>query len=207
MLVRAAPISLECRLLNYIRGFPKWKGNSLNLGNSRNLINFWSMNWGHLKNHVCYLCVADSVVTSWSLTQEVASSNNIFYKYWIQRIQWKHLRKTQLCRVIKSGHTDTWTETHTRTQIPIFSINRYTRTRMHASRMRTNRSSSYWVGGGEFSPGGSVSRMVCVWRFLYKGSLSRKGVSIRRDGLCPGGGGWGEICVQGGSLCPDWFFV
>ena len=35
MLVRAAPISLDS-----IRGFPKWKGNSLNLGNSRNLINF-----------------------------------------------------------------------------------------------------------------------------------------------------------------------
>ena len=31
--------------------------------------------WGHFKDHLCYLCLIDSVSTPWSLTHEVASLN------------------------------------------------------------------------------------------------------------------------------------
>ena len=43
------------------------------------LINQWSMNWGQ-PNPVCYPCLVGCVVASWSLTQEVASSNKVFTK-------------------------------------------------------------------------------------------------------------------------------
>ena len=36
------------------------------------------MNWAQFKDPLCYLCLADAVVASWSLTQEVAGSNNLF---------------------------------------------------------------------------------------------------------------------------------
>ena len=40
------------------------------------------MNWGQSKDPLCYLCLAGSMVTSWSLSQEVANSNSSFnYKY------------------------------------------------------------------------------------------------------------------------------
>ena len=39
-------------------------------------------------NTLCYLCLVCSVVASLSITQKVASSNNLFnYKYFIQGIQ------------------------------------------------------------------------------------------------------------------------
>ena len=47
--------------------FPKWKGNSVN--------------WGQFfKNNLSYLCPTGSVVTSWSLTQDVLGSNNLCHK-------------------------------------------------------------------------------------------------------------------------------
>ena len=63
----------------HTRVFPEWNGYSMNLGN---LINHSSMNWGQSKDPLCYLCLAGSMVTSWSLSQEVANSNSSFnYKY------------------------------------------------------------------------------------------------------------------------------
>ena len=50
--------------------FPKWKGNSVDLGN---LINHWSMNWGSFKDP----CLAGCVITPWSFAQEVAGSNDL----------------------------------------------------------------------------------------------------------------------------------
>ena len=36
------------------------------------------MNWAQFKHRLYYLCPAGTVVASWSLTQEVAGSNNLF---------------------------------------------------------------------------------------------------------------------------------
>ena len=36
------------------------------------------MNWDQFKYPVCYLCLVSAVVTSWSLTQEVAGSGTVF---------------------------------------------------------------------------------------------------------------------------------
>ena len=58
--------------------FPKWIRNSVHSANTGNLINHWSMNWDKFKDPLCYLCLAGTVVASWSLTQEVGGSNNIF---------------------------------------------------------------------------------------------------------------------------------
>ena len=54
--------------------------NSLNSKNSTNLINRGSMNQGHFKYHVCFLCLGDSVEVSLSLTQEVAGLITLAYK-------------------------------------------------------------------------------------------------------------------------------
>ena len=61
--------------------------NSLNSANSGNLIN-----WNQFKGAGCYLCLVNSVVTPWSLTQEVVGSNDRFQNccHWIQ---WKHFKK------------------------------------------------------------------------------------------------------------------
>ena len=50
-------------------------GNSVN---SVNLINHLDMNWGQFNDPICYLCLAGTMVASWSLTHEVAVSNNLF---------------------------------------------------------------------------------------------------------------------------------
>ena len=45
------------------------------------------MNWGQFKDPVSHMCVADAVVASWSLIQEIAGSNpftvmtNIFNEF------------------------------------------------------------------------------------------------------------------------------
>ena len=57
--------------------FLKWIRNSVNSASSGNLINHWSMNWIQFRDPLCYLCFAGAVVASWSLTQEVAGSNNL----------------------------------------------------------------------------------------------------------------------------------
>ena len=36
------------------------------------------MNWVQFRDPLCYLCLAGAVVASWSLTQEVAGSSNLF---------------------------------------------------------------------------------------------------------------------------------
>ena len=54
--------------------FPKWIRNS---ANSRNLINHWSMNWAQFKDPFCYMCLAGTVVASWSLRQKVGGLNNL----------------------------------------------------------------------------------------------------------------------------------
>ena len=52
--------------------FTKWNGNSVNSGN---LINHWSMNWVQFKDPLSHMCLAGTVVSSWSLTQEMTGSN------------------------------------------------------------------------------------------------------------------------------------
>ena len=70
---------------------------SVSLGS---LINYRGMNWGQFKDLHRRLRLAGSAVTSSSLTQEVASSNNsLYYKYFCHWIHWKHLRRTQMWEV------------------------------------------------------------------------------------------------------------
>ena len=38
------------------------------------------MTWGQFKDSLSYMCLAGFMVTTWSLTQEVAGFNNIFDK-------------------------------------------------------------------------------------------------------------------------------
>ena len=73
---------------NYCSFFPKW------IRNSGNLINHWAQ----FKDPVSHMCLAGAVVASWSLTQEVACSNNVFKMF-------SHLGKTQM-----SNHTHTWSQ-------------------------------------------------------------------------------------------------
>ena len=60
--------------LHYIEVIPKWNRNSLSSANLINQREIWSlwMNWAQFKNPVSHMCLAGAVVTSWSLTQEVA---------------------------------------------------------------------------------------------------------------------------------------
>ena len=77
----------------HTRVFPEWNGYSMNLGN---LINHSSMNWGQSKDPLCYLCLAGSMVTSWSLfhkrlqIQTILLIINIFYLHSV-----KLFRETQ----------------------------------------------------------------------------------------------------------------
>ena len=59
-----------------IGDFPKWNRNSVNSANSRNLINNISMKCGKFKDPVSHMCLAGTMVASWSLTQEVAGLNS-----------------------------------------------------------------------------------------------------------------------------------
>ena len=52
--------------------FPKWIRNSLNSVNLGKLINHWNMNWTQFKDSVSHMCLAGTVVASWSPTEEVA---------------------------------------------------------------------------------------------------------------------------------------
>ena len=52
---------------------------SLNLVNSGNLINHWSMNKVHLKDPLCYLCLPGAGLALWFVTQEVEDSNTAFF--------------------------------------------------------------------------------------------------------------------------------
>ena len=61
--------------------------------NSVNLINHWIRNWAQFKDLLCFLCLAGTVVASWSLTGEVAGSspfNDEYFFHWIGWFQWKH---------------------------------------------------------------------------------------------------------------------
>ena len=49
--------------------------NSVNSANSGKLINHCIMNWAQFKDPISHMCLADAVVASWSLTQEVAGSS------------------------------------------------------------------------------------------------------------------------------------
>ena len=49
--------------------FPKW---SVPFTEFREFDNHGSMNWDQFKDSVSYMCLAGTVVASWSLTQEVA---------------------------------------------------------------------------------------------------------------------------------------
>ena len=62
----------------------------MNSTNSGNVINHSSINWAQFKDPLCYLHLAGTVVESWSLTQEVAGSNNFFKKYtiFLSQLSW-----------------------------------------------------------------------------------------------------------------------
>ena len=73
---------------------PKWNEKLVNLGN---LTNHWDMHRDQFKDLVGYKCVAGTVVTSQSFTQEVSGSNNLFkHIIFFPWIQWQHLGKTQI---------------------------------------------------------------------------------------------------------------
>ena len=79
--------------------FPKCNKNSVNSENSWTLINHWSMNWSQFKDPISHPFLVAAMITSWSLTQEVAGSNlfdNKYFSHWIRRIQRKHLGKIQM---------------------------------------------------------------------------------------------------------------
>ena len=63
---------LESYLLEFFLNGAEHSLNSVNSANSVNLINNSRMNWAQFKDLVCHLCLAGTVVASWSLTQEVA---------------------------------------------------------------------------------------------------------------------------------------
>ena len=64
-------VSMAFTLEIFLNG-AKHSLNSVNLADSGKLINHLSMDWAEFKDHVCHVCLADAVVASWSLTQEVA---------------------------------------------------------------------------------------------------------------------------------------
>ena len=72
--------------------------NSANSANLENPRNHWSTNWVQCRDLLCYICLCGTVVSSLSLTQEVKGLNIaiLFFRHWIQWIQWKHLGKTPL---------------------------------------------------------------------------------------------------------------
>ena len=79
MVIGAVIVYKVCTVLNFVIGiFPKWVRNSMNSANSQNLINHLRLNWTPFNNPLCYLCLAGTLVASWSFTQEVASSNSLF---------------------------------------------------------------------------------------------------------------------------------
>ena len=89
--------------MSFIGIFAKWNRDSLNSANSGKLINHWSMNWAQFKDPVSHMCLAGTVVASWSFTQswlggrfELFNCNDKYFCHWIQWILWKHLGKTQL---------------------------------------------------------------------------------------------------------------
>ena len=72
--------------------------NSENLGN---LVNHWSMNWVQFEDAVSHMCVCSSccsIVVSNTRGDRFEPSycNDKHFCYWIQRIQWKHLGKSQM---------------------------------------------------------------------------------------------------------------
>ena len=66
------------RLMREIRSgvFPKWNENSVNATNSGTLTNHYSMNQGQFKDSVSHMCLAGTVVASWSLTQVMAGPSS-----------------------------------------------------------------------------------------------------------------------------------
>ena len=83
-IIRVFAINWQCgQIINMykvrvIAKFPKW--------------NEKSVNWGHFKNHICFLCLVGRVLTSGCITQEVQVRIIFLQKF----MQWKHLGKTQL---------------------------------------------------------------------------------------------------------------
>ena len=59
---------LKVKLKSHYGVFPKCNRNSLNSVNSGKLIN----QWAQFKDPVSHMCLAGTVVASWSLTQDVA---------------------------------------------------------------------------------------------------------------------------------------
>ena len=64
--------------------FNKWNMNSVNSVNSEKLINHWSLGWAQIKDPVSHMCLADTVVASWCLTEEVAG-----WQVWAILLQWQ----------------------------------------------------------------------------------------------------------------------
>ena len=54
------------------------------------------MNQDQFKDPVYHMCLAGTVIATWSLTQEMAGSNPFTVMTNIQRIQGKHLGKIQV---------------------------------------------------------------------------------------------------------------
>ena len=88
------------RLLVFFLNGTEVSLNSVNLMNSGNLINHWSMNGAKFNDPVSYVSLAGAVVTSWSLTQGVAGSSHFNDNYFCHWIQWEHLGNSPLGRFL-----------------------------------------------------------------------------------------------------------
>ena len=70
------------------------------------------MNWAQFKDPLCYLCLAGTVVASWSLTQKVAGLNNLFNKLYFLSLSLlnsvKTFRKNSIVakKLIQNEHQD-----------------------------------------------------------------------------------------------------
>ena len=88
---------IVCLLLEFFLNGAELSVNSANTGN---LINHWSMNWTQFKDPVSSMCLAGTVVGSWSLTQEVAGSNPFNDKYFCYRIHWIQWKWSYLASLV-----------------------------------------------------------------------------------------------------------
>ena len=66
--------------------FPNWSAAFIEFSEFGETDHPWNMNWAQFKHSVSHMSLADTVVASWSLTQEVRGSNtpfckNIFYRF------------------------------------------------------------------------------------------------------------------------------
>ena len=76
-------ISQQDHLLEFFLNGAELSLNLVISANSGNFINHWNMNWAQFKDPASHICLTGSVVASWSLTQKVAGSSPLNFKYFL----------------------------------------------------------------------------------------------------------------------------